>query len=53
VTSGAGTTHYLKKSSDKDIAGQEQEKKCKYLAPCIANQHHFTPFVSSTDGLIC
>jgi hypothetical protein len=43
---------YQKKSSDKVIAGQEQEKKRKYLAPCIANRRHFTPLVSSTDGLI-
>ena len=43
---------YQKKSNDKVLAGQEQEKKRKYLAPCIANRRHFTPFVSSTDGLI-
>eukprot|EP00978_Attheya_sp_CCMP212_P031185 scaffold117077_cov65-Attheya_sp.AAC.6 len=27
---------YQTKSSDKVLAGQEQEKKCKYLAPCLA-----------------
>eukprot|EP00978_Attheya_sp_CCMP212_P022973 scaffold69486_cov57-Attheya_sp.AAC.11 len=27
---------YLKKSSDKVLAGQGQEKKRKYLAPCLA-----------------
>eukprot|EP00978_Attheya_sp_CCMP212_P020030 scaffold56867_cov40-Attheya_sp.AAC.1 len=43
---------YQKKSNNKVLAGQEQEKKRKYLAPCIANRRHFTPFVSSTDGLI-
>jgi hypothetical protein len=43
---------YLKKSSDEVLARQEQEKKRKYLAPCIANRRHFTPFVSSTDGMI-
>ena len=41
-----------KKSNDKVLAGKEQEKKRKYLAPCIANRRHFTPLVSSTDGLI-
>eukprot|EP00978_Attheya_sp_CCMP212_P005533 scaffold12431_cov57-Attheya_sp.AAC.8 len=45
---------YQKNSNDKVLAGQEQEKKRKYLAPCpcISNRRHFTPFVSSTDGLI-
>jgi hypothetical protein len=43
---------YLKRSSDKVLAGQEQEKKRKYLAPCLAQRRHFTPFVSSTDGMI-
>jgi hypothetical protein len=43
---------YLKWSSDKVLAGQEQEKKCKYLAPCLAQRRHFTLFVSSTDRLI-
>eukprot|EP00978_Attheya_sp_CCMP212_P029071 scaffold102189_cov64-Attheya_sp.AAC.1 len=43
---------YLKKSSDKVLAGQEEEKKRKYLTPCLAQRRHFTPFVSSIDGLI-
>eukprot|EP00978_Attheya_sp_CCMP212_P033229 scaffold133220_cov26-Attheya_sp.AAC.1 len=44
---------YPKRSSDKVLAGQEQEKKRKYpLAPCLAQRRHITPFVSSTDGLI-
>jgi hypothetical protein len=30
----------------------KREKKRKYLAPCIAQRRHFTPFVVSTDGLI-
>eukprot|EP00978_Attheya_sp_CCMP212_P025469 scaffold81964_cov29-Attheya_sp.AAC.1 len=43
---------YLKRSSNKVLAGQEQEKRHKYLAPCLAQRHYFTPFVSSTDGSI-
>jgi hypothetical protein len=34
------------------LAGQEQEKKRKYLAQCLAQRCHFTTFVSSTYGLI-
>ncbi len=43
---------YLKKSSNKVLAGQEQEKKRKYLEACLEQQQHFTPFVCSTDGLL-
>lgn len=34
------------------LAAHEREKKKKYLQPCLEQRRHFTPFVTSTDGLI-
>ena len=34
------------------LASQERTKKKKYLASCLAQHRHFTPFVVSVDGLI-
>jgi hypothetical protein len=42
----------LSKDPAKVLEAHEKEKKRKYLAPCIAQRRHFTPFVVSTDGLI-
>jgi hypothetical protein len=36
----------------KVLEAREKEKKRKYLALCLQNRRHFTPFVVSTDGLI-
>jgi hypothetical protein len=36
----------------KILEEHEREKKKKYLAYCIQQRRHFTPFVVSTDGLI-
>jgi hypothetical protein len=30
----------------------ERPKKKKYMQPCFDQQHHFTPFVVSVDGLV-
>jgi hypothetical protein len=42
----------LSKDPAKVLESQEKEKKRKYLASCIAQRRHFTPFVVSTDGLL-
>jgi len=34
------------------LASHEKAKKKKYLAPCLAQQHHFTLFIVSADGLL-
>ena len=34
------------------MASHERAKKKKYLAACLAQRRHFTPFVVSTDGLL-
>ena len=34
------------------LAQHEQQKKKKYLAACLAQRRHFTPFVVSADGLL-
>jgi hypothetical protein len=36
----------------KVLAAHEREKKKKYLADCLNQRRHFTPFVVSIDGLI-
>ena len=40
------------KDPGKVLAAHEREKKKKYLQPCLEQRRHFTPFVTSTDGLI-
>jgi hypothetical protein len=42
----------LSKAPAKVLESQEKEKKRKYLASCIAQRRHFTPFVVSADGLL-
>ena len=37
---------------EKILEKQEKEKKKKYLQPCLERRRHFTPFVTTTDGLI-
>ena len=34
------------------LKSQEKEKKRKYLAACLEQRRHFTPFVVSTDGML-
>jgi hypothetical protein len=34
------------------LKSQEKEKKRKYLAACLEQRLHFTPFLVSTDGLM-
>jgi len=34
------------------LASHEKAKKKKYLAPCLAQQCHFTPFIVSADCLL-
>ena len=43
---------YRAKSPKNVLAAQENSKKKKYLAPCLAQRRHFTPFVVSCDGLL-
>jgi len=43
---------YQTKDPMKVLASHEKNKKKKYLAPCLAQWHHFTPFIVSADGLI-
>jgi hypothetical protein len=40
------------KAVDTILRQHEQEKKNKYLGPCIKARKHFTPFVVSTDGML-
>ena len=37
---------------EKILEKHEKEKKKKYLQPCLERRRHFTPFVTTTDGLI-
>ena len=37
---------------EKILEKQEKEKKKKYLQPCLERRRHFTPFVTTTDGLM-
>jgi len=43
---------YQSKDPLKVLASHEKNKKKKYLAPCLAQPRHFTPFVVSADGLL-
>jgi hypothetical protein len=43
---------YCKRPPAKVLESQEREKKHKYLKNCLEQQHHFTPFVCSVDGLL-
>jgi hypothetical protein len=43
---------YLSSILEKLIYCQGMGKKKKYLQACVDQQRHFTPFVSSTDGLL-
>ena len=36
----------------KVLHSQEKEKKKKYMKACLQQQHAFTPFVTSVDGLL-
>jgi hypothetical protein len=42
----------LSRDPAKVLETHEKEKKRKYLASCLAQRRHFTPFVVSTDGLL-
>jgi hypothetical protein len=42
----------LSKDPSKVLKAHENEKKRKYLASCLEQRRHFTPFVVSNDGLI-
>jgi hypothetical protein len=42
----------LSRDPAKVLETHKKEKERKYLAPCLAQRHHFTPFVVSTDGLL-
>ena len=37
---------------EKILKKQEKEKKKKYLQPCLERRRHFTPFVTTTNGLM-
>ena len=43
---------YISRDPSLVLKQHEQEKKNKYLQPCIDQRRHFTPFVVSTDVLI-
>eukprot|EP00978_Attheya_sp_CCMP212_P013542 scaffold33998_cov62-Attheya_sp.AAC.2 len=43
---------YLTSTPKKVLCHQETEKKKKYLQACLDQPRNFTPFVSSTDGLM-
>ena len=43
---------YLTSTPEKVLCRQETEKKKKYLQACLDQRRNFTPFVSSTDGLM-
>jgi len=43
---------YQSKDPLKVLASHEKAKKKKYLAPCLAQRRHFTPFIVSADGLL-
>jgi hypothetical protein len=42
----------LSRDPAKVLETHKKEKKRKYLALCLAQRHHFTPFVVSTDSLL-
>ena len=43
---------YSKLAPAKVLASQEKEKKWKCLEACLERYGHFTPFVSSVDGMM-
>jgi len=43
---------YQSKDPLKVLASHEKAKKKKYLAPCLTQRCHFTPFIVSADGLL-
>ena len=43
---------YISLSLDNVQEMQDEEKKNKYLLPCVAQRKHFTPFVVSVDCLL-
>jgi len=43
---------YQSKDPLKVLSFHEKAKKKKYLAPCLTQWHHFTPFIMSADGLL-
>jgi hypothetical protein len=46
------TKSYYHRDTTKVLITQDKEKKRKYFEPCLEQRRHFTPFVSSTDGLL-
>ena len=43
---------YVSRPVSKVLAGQEKDKKNKYLRSCLDSRCHFTPFVCSVDGVL-
>ena len=43
---------YLSRPLDLVLAGQEKDKKRKYLDACLEQCRHFSPFVVSVDGML-
>lgn len=43
---------YRTTPTDKILSNQEKEKKKKYHPTCQELRHHFTPFITTTDGQI-
>ena len=42
---------YLRRQPSSILKGAETEKKRKYLAACLEQRRHFTPFVVSCEGM--
>ena len=43
---------YRNSTVEKLLEKQENEKKKKYLQPCLERRRHFTPFIATTDGML-
>jgi len=43
---------YLTRKLASIVQSAENEKKKKYLEPCLEQRRHFTPFVISCEGLL-
>ena len=43
---------YVRKSPEKCLQEAERGKKKMYLEACLQQRRHFSPFVSSVDGIL-
>ena len=43
---------YVSRKPEAVIKSAENEKKKKYLAPCLEQRRHFTPFIASCEGMM-